>query len=50
MKQEVLNFKFKLINKDFFVSEKNKLAFNLINQWPNWSNQMIYIYGPKKVR
>ena len=48
MKQEVLNFKFKLINKDFFVSEKNKLAFNLINQWPNWSNQMIYIYGPKK--
>ena len=48
MKQKVLNFKFKLKNKDFFVSEKNNLSFNLINQWPNWSNQLIFIYGPKK--
>ena len=48
MRQAVLNFKFKSENKDFFVSEKNKLSFNLINQWPNWSNQLIFIYGPKK--
>ncbi|MFL2679342.1 MAG: DnaA ATPase domain-containing protein [Alphaproteobacteria bacterium] len=47
MKQEILNFKFKN-KKDFYVNSKNLLAFNLIQKWPNWNNQFIFLYGPKK--
>tara|TARA_Y100001954_G_C15714235_1_gene554666 strand:+ start:477 stop:1145 length:669 start_codon:yes stop_codon:yes gene_type:complete len=48
MKQGILNFKFKFKDKDFFISKKNILAMDLINQWPKWSNQIIFVYGPKK--
>ena len=47
MKQNVLNFKFSQ-NKDFFVSPKNEIAFNLIQKWPYWTSQLTYIYGPEK--
>ena len=47
MKQGILNFKFSH-NRDFFVSPKNSIAFNLIKSWPNWNVQMAYIYGPEK--
>ena len=47
MKQSILNFKFSE-NKVFFVSPKNSIAFELIQNWPKWNCQMAYIYGPEK--
>ena len=48
MKQGVLNFHFiKESDITFCISEKNSFAFNAINSWPNWSNNLLYIYGPK---
>ena len=47
MKQDVFNFKFDN-KKDFFITSKNKLALNLISNWPNWNNQFFFLYGPGK--
>ena len=47
MKQDVLNFKFEN-KKDFYVTSKNSLAFELIQKWPNWNNQFFFLYGPSK--
>ncbi len=47
MKQDVLNFKFEN-KKDFYVTSKNSLAFDLIQRWPNWNNQFFFLYGPTK--
>ena len=47
MKQNILNFKFSK-NRDFFISPKNEIAFNMVQKWPNWNSQLIYIYGPDK--
>ncbi len=48
MKQDIIKFNFKFDNNDFFVSEKNELAYKIIESWPNWSNRFVYIYGPDK--
>ena len=48
MKQEVLKFNFKFISNEFYVTEKNSFAYKIIKSWPNWSNQIVFIYGPKK--
>ena len=34
--------------KDFYVTSKNSLAFDLIQKWPNWNNQFFFLYGPTK--
>ena len=47
MKQSILNFKF-LEKKDFFISSKNEVAFDIIQSWPKWNSQITYIYGPEK--
>ena len=47
MKQNVLNFRFEN-KKDFYVTSKNSLAFELIQKWPNWNNQFFFLYGPSK--
>ena len=47
MKQDILNFKFEN-KKDFYVTSKNSLAFDLIQKWPNWNNQFFFLYGPAK--
>ena len=47
MKQDVLNFKFEN-KKDFYVTSKNSLAFDLIQRWPKWNNQFFFLYGPTK--
>ena len=47
MKQDVLNFKFEN-KKDFYVTSKNSLAFDLIQKWPKWNNQFFFLYGPTK--
>ena len=41
MKQDILNFKFEN-KKDFYVTSKNSLAFDLIQKWPNWNNQFFF--------
>ena len=48
-KQLLLNFKFnKSYSKDdFFVSESNFFAFNLIDTWPRWEKNIINICGEK---
>ena len=41
MKQEVLNFKFG--NKRFFITSENKLALNLISNWPGGIINFFYM-------
>ena len=48
MKQEVLNFKFGN-KKDFFITSKNKLALNLISNWPEWNNQFFFYMALENV-
>ena len=46
---ETRYFFFKFENKkDFYVTSKNSLAFDLIQKWPNWNNQFFFLYGPTK--
>ena len=33
---------------DFFISECNYFAFNLIKSWPNWEKKILNIYGERK--
>ena len=49
LRQQLLNFKFsKSFNQnDFFVSESNFYAYNLLISWPNWEKKIINIYGEK---
>ena len=48
MKQEILKFQFLKNNQDFFVSPKNKIAFDYVQRWPKWDAKITYIYGPEK--
>ena len=34
-------------NEDFYVSESNYYAYNLINSWPKWGKNILNIYGEK---
>ncbi len=47
--QLIFNFPFKksYLSQDFYVSENNVKAFQLIESWPNWSSRFINIFGPK---
>lgn len=49
MNQNIIKFTFNQDhpNKIYCVSEKNSFAYKLINAWPKWSNNILYIYGPK---
>ena len=50
LRQEI--FKFEQLSNfdknDFFVSECNYFAFNLIKSWPNWEKKILNIYGDRK--
>ena len=46
MKQEIFNFDFQFKSKEFFLSSKNSLAYKLIKEWPKWTQNFVYIYGP----
>ena len=48
MKQEIIKFNFKFKNNDFYVSNKNELAYKIIKKWPEWPTQVVYIYGSEK--
>ena len=47
MKQEILNFRFEN-KKDFFITSKNALAVDFIQKWPEWNNQLFFLYGSSK--
>ena len=49
LRQQLLDFEFnKSLNKnDFFVSESNFFAYNLLLSWPNWEKKIINIYGER---
>ena len=47
--QLLINFEFKkdYLEQDFYVSESNLHAFNLINDWPKWIKKIVNLYGEK---
>ena len=49
LRQQLFNFKFnKSFNKnDFFVSESNFYAYNLLLSWPKWEKKIINIHGER---
>ena len=49
LRQQLFNFEFnKSFNKnDFFVSESNFYAYNLLFSWPKWEKKILNIYGER---
>ena len=49
LRQQLFNFRFnKSFNKiDFFVSESNFYAYNLMLSWPKWEKKIINIFGER---
>ena len=49
LRQQLFNFEFnKSLNKnDFFVSESNFYAYNLLLSWPKWEKKILNIYGER---
>ena len=49
LNQLLLNFEYKqnFKNEDFYVSNSNYYAFNLINSWPKWEKNFLNICGEK---
>ncbi|MBD1161689.1 DNA replication protein [Pelagibacterales bacterium SAG-MED15] len=47
--QLLLNFKFNksYSKEDYFVSESNFFAFNLVESWPKWERNIVNICGEK---
>ena len=47
--QLLINFEFKkdYLEQDFYISESNAHAFNLINDWPKWVKKIVNLYGEK---
>ena len=50
LRQQLLNFKLNqsLDKNDFFVSDCNFYAYNLLLSWPNWEKKILNIYGERK--
>ena len=49
LRQQLFNFEYnKSFNKnDFFVSESNFYAYNLLLSWPKWEKKIINIHGER---
>ena len=49
LNQLLLNFNYKqnFNYNDFYVSNSNYYAFQLIEKWPNWEKNILNIYGEK---
>ncbi len=49
LNQLLLNFNFKksFNDHDYYVSESNFFAFNLIDKWPKWEKKILNIAGEK---
>ena len=40
-------FKTKYFEQDYYVSSNNFSAYKLIENWPNWPDKWLNIFGPK---
>ena len=40
-------FKTKYYEQDYYVSSNNFTSYRLIENWPNWPDKWVNIYGPK---
>ena len=49
LRQQLLNFEFSksLSKNDFFVSDSNFYAYNLLLSWPKWEKKIINIFGER---
>ena len=49
LRQQLFNFKFnKSLNaNDFFISDSNFYAYNLLLSWPKWEKKIINIFGER---
>jgi len=49
LRQQLFNFKFnKSLNRnDFFVSDSNFYAYNLLLSWPKWEKKILNIHGER---
>ncbi len=49
LNQLLLNFDFKksFNDHDYYVSDSNYFAFNLIDKWPKWEKRILNIHGEK---
>ena len=49
-KQEIIQFNEKktFSKDDYIFDETNKSAFEIINSFPNWQNNLVNLVGPKK--
>ena len=49
LNQLLLNFEYKqnFTDEDFYVSDSNYFAFNLINSWPKWEKNILNLCGEK---
>ena len=49
MSQLIFKFPFKInyFENDFYVSSNNFEAYKLIENWPNWPDNLVNVFGPK---
>jgi chromosomal replication initiation ATPase DnaA len=49
LNQLLLDFEYKqnFKDEDFYVSNSNYFAFNLINSWPKWEKNFLNVYGDR---
>ena len=49
LRQQLFNFKFNksLNSNDFFISDSNFYAYNLLLSWPKWEKKIINIFGER---
>ena len=49
LNQQILNFHYEqnFKDQDFYVSNSNEYAFNLLNSWPKWDKNFINLIGEK---
>ena len=49
LRQQLFNFNFNksLKSKDFFISDSNFYAYNLLLSWPKWEKKIINIFGER---
>jgi len=48
--QQIFNFSEEnfFLEDDFCISKSNEEVYNFLNTWPNWSENIVNIYGPEK--
>ena len=48
--QQIFNFTEEnfFLEDDFCISKSNEEVYHFLNTWPNWSDNIVNIYGPEK--